>query len=153
MLRTVKRAITRSGDGLPPNQRKPLLNADSLSTEPSDLKSAKFYTKYRNFLSIKYIWKCRLQNGNHFVQVTTCWGLCSIQCFKVNSQWLGARLQYLHGYGTRDTAISHRTVYFRMWHFWKRRAVLPWEWIQIQYFFFNSISMSVFICQNTWPVT
>ena len=36
--------------------------------DPYEQTSVKFESKYKNFLSWKCIWKCRLQNGGHFVQ-------------------------------------------------------------------------------------
>ena len=71
----IKLVTIGSGNGLSPVQMftaKPL-PGPMVTKNQSDIYAQILVTlgqKYQNFLPRKYRWKCRLQNGDHFVQVS-----------------------------------------------------------------------------------
>ena len=69
----VKWVIIGSDNDLPPVGCQAIIwtNAGLFSIDHSEQISVAFELKSNNFLSRKCDWKCRLQNGGHFISATT----------------------------------------------------------------------------------
>ena len=67
-----KLTIIGSDNGLSPGRRQAIIwtIAGIFLIGPLGKTSVKFEPKYKTFLSWKCVWKCRLENGGHFVSVS-----------------------------------------------------------------------------------
>ena len=68
--------------------------------DPKEWMSVKSQSKYNKFHSRKFIWKCCLQNGGHFVSTSVCWSylLVSFWCSgTVKMLRTHKKLRNLHG--------------------------------------------------------
>ena len=68
-------SVIGSDNGLSPDRRQAIIwtNAEILLTEPLVTNFSKILSKLIHLHSRKCIWKCRLENGDHFVSASMCW--------------------------------------------------------------------------------
>ena len=62
-------------------------NAGILLTRPRGQSSVRFELKYKKFLSRKWIWKCCLQNGGHFVSASMWSQHFSLDCCHFTNEY------------------------------------------------------------------
>ena len=70
--------------------------------------SVELYSKSKHFYSMKCIWKCRLQNGNHCIQAWVCWPLLIVFTFL---KWINKSWEFSADHCTHDLLQRKRNIY------------------------------------------